>query len=71
MKLKTCFFFADMLMLIVAKIQKIDTLKMSKFYLFLFCVFKILRCMALGAALDNCVFLMPEEYLTDRLNYYC
>ena len=26
--------------------------------------------MALGAALDNCVFLLPEDYLTDRLNNY-
>ena len=69
MKLKTC--FADMLMLIVAKIQKIDTLKISKFYLFHFCVFKVLQCMALGEALDNYVFLLPEEYLTDRLNNYC
>ena len=30
MKLKTC--FADVLMFIVAKTQKIDTLKISKFY---------------------------------------
>ena len=34
MKLKTC--FADMLMFIVAKIQKFDTLKISKFYKFHF-----------------------------------
>ena len=66
MKFKTC--FADMLML-----QKLknDTLKISKFYKFHFCIFKVLQCMALGAALDICVFLLPEEYLTDRLNNYC
>ena len=70
MKLKPC--FADMLMFTVAKIQIIDTLKISKFYLFnFFCVFKVLQCMALDAALDNCVYLLPEEYLTDRLNNYC
>ena len=66
-----------MLMLIVAEIHccknsKIDTLKISNFYnYYFFCVFKVLQCMALGAALDNCVFLLPEEYLTDRLNNYC
>ena len=59
--------FTDMLMLIVAKIQKIDTLKINIFF---FCVFKVLQCMALGAALDNCVFLLLEEHLTDRLNKY-
>ena len=48
MKLKTC--FADMLMFIVAKNQIIDTLKISKFYLFHFLGFKVLPCMALGAA---------------------
>ena len=69
MKLKTC--FADMLMFIVAKIQIIDTLKISKFYLFHFLRFKVLQCMVLGAALDVCVFLLPEQYLTDRLNNYC
>ena len=59
MKLKTC--FADMLMLIVAKIHKTDTLKISKFYLFHFLHFKVLQCIALGAALDNCAFLLPEK----------
>ena len=48
MKLKTC--FADMLMFIVAKIQKNDAYKISKFYFYFFCV-------ALGAALDNCLCL--------------
>ena len=55
MKLKTC--FADMLMFFVAKIKKNDTLKISKFINFIFCVFKGLQCMALGAALDNCLRL--------------
>ena len=58
-------------MFTVAKIKKIDTLKISKFY-FIFCVFKVFQCMGLGAALDNCLcFLLPEEYLTHRLNNYC
>ena len=70
MKLKTC--FADVLMFIVAKTQKFDTLKISKFLLIsFFCVYKVFQCTALGAALDNCVFLLPEEYLTHRLNNYC
>ena len=45
-----------MLMFIVAKIQKIDILKINKFYLFHFLLrFKGLQCMVLGAALDNCL----------------
>ena len=39
-----------MLMFIVAKIQKNDAYKISKFYFYFFCV-------ALGAALDNCLCL--------------
>ena len=39
---------------------------------FIFCVFSVFQCMALGAALDTCLcFLLPEEYLTDQLNNYC
>ena len=54
MKLKTC--FADVLMFIVAKTQKIDTLKIGKCYYFhFFSVFKVLQCTVLGAALDNCL----------------
>ena len=54
MKLKTC--FADVLMFIVAKTKKDDTLKISKILLIsFFCVFKILQCTLLGAALDNCL----------------
>ena len=69
MKLKTC--FADMLMFTVAKVKKNDTLKISNLY-FIVCVFNVLQCMGLGAALDNCLcFLLPEEYLTHRLNNYC
>ena len=68
MKLKTC--FAGVL--IVAKTQKTDTLKISKFLsISFFGLFKVFQCMALGAALDNCVFLLSEEYLTHRLNNYC
>ena len=52
MKLKTC--FADVLMFIVAKTQKIDTLEISIFFIsFVFCVFKVFQCTALGATLDN------------------
>ena len=54
MKLKTC--FADVLMFIVAKTKKIDTLKLSKILLIsFFGVFKVLQCTLLGAALDNCL----------------
>ena len=56
MKLKTC--FADVLMFIVAKTKKIDTLKISKILLisfFFFWRFKVLQCTLLGAALDNCL----------------
>ena len=54
MKLKTC--LADVLMFIVAKTQKTNALKISKFLLIsFFCVFKVFQCMALGAALNNCL----------------
>ena len=55
MKFKTC--FADVLMFIVAKTKKNDTLKISKFLLisFFFGVFKVFQLTALGAALDNCL----------------
>ena len=54
MKLKTC--FADLLMFIVAKTKKIDTLKISKIINFIFFgIFKVLQCTLLGAALDNCL----------------
>ena len=54
MKLKTC--FADVLMFIVAKTKKIDTLKISKILLIsFFCVFKVLQCTLLGVALKNCL----------------
>ena len=54
MKLKT--WVADVLMFIVAKTKKIDTLKISKILLIsFFCVFKVLQCTLLGAALDNCL----------------
>ena len=54
MKLKTC--FADVLMFIVAKTQKIDTLKVSKILLIsFFWHFKVIQCTLLGAALDNCL----------------
>ena len=57
MKLKTC--FADVLMFIVAKTKKIDTLKISKILLIsFFWRFKVLQCTLLGAALDNCFFLV-------------
>ena len=49
MKLKTC--FADKLMFIVAKIQKMIHEKKVNFINFIFCV-------ALGAALDNCLCLL-------------
>ena len=42
-------------MFIVAKLKKIDTLKISKFYQFHFCVFKVIQCIALGATVDNCL----------------
>ena len=64
MKLKTC--FADMLMLIAAKIHKIDTLKISKFYYLFFCVSKDLQCMALGAALDNCLCFSFARRVSSR-----
>ena len=73
MKLKT--YFADVLMFIVAKTQKIDTLKIKYFFInFIFCVFKVFQCTALGAALDNCLcfsFARRVSYLTHRLNNYC
>ena len=54
MKLKTC--FADVLMFIVAKTKKIDTLKISMFFInFIFLRFKVFQCMALSVALDNCL----------------
>ena len=54
MKLKTC--FADVLMIIVAKTKKKDTLKISKILLIsFFGVFKVIQCTLLGAALDNCL----------------
>ena len=54
MKLKTC--FADVLMFIVAKTKKNDTLKISKFVLFSFFAFLLVfQCKALGAAFDNCL----------------
>ena len=53
MKLKTC--FADVLMFIVAKTKKNDTLSISKFLLISFLRFKVFQCMPLGAALDNCL----------------
>ena len=53
MKLKTC--FADMLWFIVEKIQKNDTLELFNLIIFIFCVFKVLQCMALGVALDKCL----------------
>ena len=51
MKLKTC--FADVFMFIVAKPQKINTLKIRNFLLISFFAFLSLKCTALGAALDN------------------
>ena len=64
MKLKTC--FADVLMFIVAKTQKIDTVEISKFYyyFFFFCVFKVLQCTVLGAALDNCLCFSFSQRVT-------
>ena len=69
MKLKTC--FADVLMFIVAKTKKIDTLKISKFYKFhFFGVFKVLQCTLLGAALYNCLCfsfsksILPTDSIT-------
>ena len=70
MKLKTC--FADVLMFIVAKTKKIDTLKISKILLisFFFGVFKVLQCTLLGAALDNCLCfsfsksILPTDSIT-------
>ena len=56
-----------MLKFIVAKIQKIDTLKLSKFYLYLFCVFKIIQCMSLGATLDNCLCFSFARRVSKRL----
>ena len=54
MKLKTC--FDHVLMFIVAKTKKNDTLKISKILLIsFFGVFKVLQCTLLGAALDNCL----------------
>ena len=71
MKLKTC--FADVLMFIVAKTQKIvfDTLKISKILLIsFFGVFKVLQCTLLGAALDICLCfsfsksILPTDSIT-------
>ena len=70
MQLKTC--YADVLMFIVAKTKKIDTLKISKILLIsFFGVFKVLQCTLLGAALDNCfVFfffqksILPTDSIT-------
>ena len=59
MKLKTC--FADVLMFIVAKTQKIDTLKVVNFINFIFLRFKVLQCTALGAALDNCFYYIQSN----------
>ena len=56
-------------MFIVDKTQKIDTLKISNFLLISFLRFKVFQCMALGAALDNClcfsfvVSYPPTQYL--------
>ena len=66
MKLKTC--FADVLMFIVAKTKKIDTLKISKILLIsFFCVFKVLQCTLLGAAMcfsfSKRVSYPPTQYL--------
>ena len=74
MKLNTC--FADVLMFIVAKTKKNDTLKIGKFLLISFFAFLksfSARRYNVGPALDNCLrfFLLPEEYLTNRLNNYC
>ena len=68
MKLKTR--FADVLMFNVAKIKKIDTLKISIILLISFSWrFKILQCTLLGAALDNCLcFSFPKSILpTDSI----
>ena len=69
MKLKTC--FADVLMFIVAKTKKIDTLKISKILLIAFFgVFKVLQCTLLVAALDNCLCfsfsksILPTDSIT-------
>ena len=69
MKLKTC--FDDVVMFIVAKTKKIDTLKISKILLIsFFCVFKVLQCTLLGAALDNCLCfsfsksILPTDSIT-------
>ena len=69
MKLKTC--FADVLMFIVAKTKKIDTLKISKILLIsFFGVFKVFHCTLLGAALDNCLCfsfsksILPTDSIT-------
>ena len=66
MKLKTC--FADVLMFIVAKTKKIDTLKISKILLTSF--FGVLQCTLLGAALDKCLCfsfsksILPTDSIT-------
>ena len=70
MKLKTC--FTDVLMFIVAKTKKNDTLKLSKILLisFFLGVFKVLQCTLLEAALDNCLCfsfsksILPTDSIT-------
>ena len=69
MKLKTC--FADVLMFIVAKTKKIDTLKISKILLIsFFSRFKVLQCTLLGAPLDKCLCfsfsksILPTDSIT-------
>ena len=69
MKLKTC--YADVLMFIVAKTKKNDTLKISKILLIsFFWRFKVLQCTLLGAALDNCLCfsfsksILPTDSIT-------
>ena len=70
MKLKTC--FADVLMFIVAKTKKNDTLKLSTIFInfIFFGVFKVLQCTLLGAALDNCLCfsfsksILPTDSIT-------
>ena len=65
--------FADVLMFIVAKTKKNDTLKISKILLISFFwrgVFKVLQCTLLGAALDNCLCfsfsksILPTDSIT-------
>ena len=64
-----------MLMFIVAKTKKKwyiknDTLQVNFINLF-FCIFKVLQCLALGAALDNCLcfffFCQKSVLLTDSI----